>query len=223
MLNRNGRILNSCILWAQKVLDQKDKYIIFGAETSGFKENDVILDYALIDVEGNELFNSRIKPSKRKRISSEATAIHGIRMADLKGCPTFGEVKDDIENIIGDRIAIGYNIEFLNRLVGQTCVQDGCGWFNYDTECAMIQYSEYVGEESYFHNDYNYQKLPNNAPNALGDCYAVLEVIKKMAATPLSEKGQVSALGKSSQSSSGSPRFQRVVKKKSGKAWWKFW
>ena len=75
-------------------------------------------------------------------------------------------------------------------------------------------------EWSYYYGSASYQRLPENDITAIGDCYAVLKLIKMMAETPLSEKGQILA---SKQASTGSGRFQRVEKKKLGKAWWKFW
>ena len=130
-------VRDKAILWARNVFENKDKYVILNTETSGLSRNDVVLDLALIDVDGNELFNSRIKPSKRKRISKEATAIHGIKMADLKDCPTFAEIKSQIESLVARKTAIIYNAEFDEKIIDQTCDQDECGYLSIRTDSAM--------------------------------------------------------------------------------------
>jgi DNA polymerase-3 subunit epsilon len=53
----------------------------------------------------------RIKPSAP--IHPGAQAVHGITLADLEGCPSFGEVCDDIARVFAEAdVIVGYNIAF---------------------------------------------------------------------------------------------------------------
>lgn len=57
-------------------------------------------------------------------------------------------------------------------------------------ECAMLEYSTYIGDWHDYYQDYRYQAL-GGGHRAVGDCRACLEVIRRMAATPLSTEQKV--------------------------------
>jgi DNA polymerase-3 subunit epsilon len=186
MINhRDPAIRDICILWARSILDKKHQYVVLDTETSGLDKNDVVLQIAIIDLDGNGLLNSLIKPTKRKRISPDATAVHGIRMSDLVNAPVFAGLVPQIEEIISAKTVLIYNAEFDKRLINQTCEQDKCRRVMMKAECVMIPYSRYIGKWSDYHSSYVYQRLPGGDHTAMGDCYATLEVIKKMARTGL--------------------------------------
>ncbi|MEL6968805.1 MAG: 3'-5' exonuclease [Bacteroidota bacterium] len=178
------------IAWAQEVLLKKDKYVILDSETTGLKKNDVIVQLAVIDLNGNELFNSLIRPTKRKRISADATSIHGISMKDLKDQPSLSEVIDDFILAIGNKTVLIYNAEYDTRLLEQTCDQDEIASPHFRSRCVMLKYSSFVGEWNEYRGDYKWQRLPGGDHSAIGDCRATLAVIKKMAAyrTPVKSK-----------------------------------
>jgi hypothetical protein len=48
-------------------------------------------------------------------------------------------------------------------------------------QCAMDEYSHFIGEWSDYYNDYKWQKLPRATHNVIEDCLAVLKIIKEMA------------------------------------------
>ena len=100
MIHRDPAIRNKSILWARNILSQKHRYVLLDTETTGLYRNDVILQIGIINLDGNELINSLVKPTKIKRISPDATAIHGISMADLVEAPTFAELVPQIEEVI---------------------------------------------------------------------------------------------------------------------------
>lgn len=54
-----------------------------------------------------------------------------------------------------------------------------------DWQCAMLEYSTFVGDWHDYYRNYRYQPL-GGGHRAVGDCRACLEVIQRMAATPLS-------------------------------------
>ncbi len=170
------------IEWAKQVLENKDQYVILDTETTGLGEKDVIIQLAIIDLDGNPIINTLIKPTLRKRISAESTAIHGIKIGDLANAPTLLEIADDLDEATRDKIVIIYNAEYDDNLLFQTMDQDGFHKFmKFRMNCAMKQYSAFIGQYSEYHGDFKFQRLPGGDHSAVGDCRATLEVIKKMA------------------------------------------
>lgn len=171
------------IEFSRNVLKNKEDYVILDTETTGLGKNDVIVQIGITDLEGNVLLDTLIRPSKGKRISSDATAIHGINIQMLENAPTFKDIYSKFCEIIGSRTILIYNAEFDARLIAQTALQDEIKLNEFNALCIMIGYSTFVGEWSEYHGNYKFQKLIGGDHTAIGDCRATLEVIKRMANT----------------------------------------
>jgi len=167
------------------ILKNKDGYVILDTETTGLGKNDVILQIGLIDLNGKELMNTFILPTKRKRISKDATSIHGITIKSLQGAPSFIEIYPNLKRLIGKRQVLIYNAQYDERLLEQTAKQDGFKLKALNTDCIMGWYSAFVGDWNDYHNSFTWQKLPGGNHSAVGDCQASLKVIEKMASTEL--------------------------------------
>lgn len=172
---------NDSIDIAKTILEDKNKYVILDTETTGLGNNDVIIQIGMIDLDGNILLDSLIKPTKRKRISREATNIHGITMKMLYDAPTFEEIYPKFKEIVGDKKILIYNAEFDVKLIEQTADQDEFVLNEMMTVCMMKLYSGFIGEWSEYHGDWKFQKLKGGDHSAIGDCKATLETIKKVA------------------------------------------
>jgi DNA polymerase III subunit epsilon len=183
--HREPALKNNAIEWARYVLENKEQFVILDTETTGLENHDVIVQIALIDIDGNTLFNSLIKPTKKRTIPSEASAIHGIKIGDLKMSPSFAEIVEDIYHIVKNKTVIIYNEAFDIRLIRQTCIADDVKILTFDSICIMTLYSEFVGAWSEYHQNYRYQRLIGGDHTALSDCLAVLKRIKVMANTDL--------------------------------------
>lgn len=211
-MHRDPKAKDKTILWAKNILDRKERYVILDTETTGLGKRDVIIEISIIDLDGNDLYTSLIKPKNRKSIPREASNIHGIKISHLKECPTFTEVIEHVQGIISNKTVLIYNSEYDERLIDQTCEQDECSYLTLRTDCVMEQYSIFAGKWSDYHHDYTFQKLPGGNHTALGDCKATLEVIKKMAVTTLSNP-------RSENMRNINPhRFINTNKR-----WWEFW
>jgi DNA polymerase III subunit epsilon len=180
--HRNPRDKNAAINWAKNILENQQNYVILDTETTGLNKNDVIIQIGIIDLEGNILLDTLVRPTKRKRISPEATAIHGISMKDLKDKPTFDELIPEIIRITSGKRALIYNAEYDEKLIHQTMDQDNSSYFLLLTKCVMLEYSKFIGQWNDYYFEYAYQKLPSADHSAIGDCKATLKVIQKMAA-----------------------------------------
>jgi DNA polymerase III subunit epsilon len=182
---------NDIIDFTQDLIANKHQYVILDTETTGLGENDVIVQIGMLDLDGNILLDTLVKPTKRKRISSEASAINGITMKMLQDAPTFKELYPKFCEIISNKKLLIYNARYDAKLLLQTALQDGFTLKECDALCIMLGYSAFKGEWSEKYGNYKYQKLPNGDHSAIGDCKAILALIKKMAAaakTPLTKK-----------------------------------
>jgi DNA polymerase-3 subunit epsilon len=206
---------------AKDILNNKSNYVIFDTETTGLGENDVIVQIGLLDLYGNVLMDTLIKPTKRKRISGEATAIHGITMKMLQNAPTFKEIYPRFGEIIRNKQVLIYNAEYDSRLYWQTSAQDEIEPDSYKYLCIMLLYSVFVGDWSDYHGNYKYQRLTGSDHTAIGDCKATLELLNKMA---MAEKTlppvKTTIVEKASPSMETSPDEKTLPPKKK---WWQFW
>lgn len=101
-----------------QALDPAD-VVVFDTETTGLdpEHGDEILSIAVVDGNGNELFSSYVRPSKRRRWP-KATEVNGITWADVKDSPEFVDLCPDIKPIFERaKVVVGYNVEFDKRFV----------------------------------------------------------------------------------------------------------
>jgi DNA polymerase-3 subunit epsilon len=87
---------NEVIEFARNVLKNKEKYLILDTETTGLSDKDIIIQVAVIDLDGNTLIDTLVKPTKRKSIPRDASDIHGIKFKYLRGAPHFVDVLHDL-------------------------------------------------------------------------------------------------------------------------------
>ena len=175
--------------WARRIMESKSRYVILDTETTGLNKRDEIIQLAVIDLDGNMLFNENIRPTKKKRIHPDAYAVHGLTMKVLAECPTFAELAEPLERAMGSKTVISYNGEFDVRMYAQTYRLAGGFLHTGDWECIMLEYAKYVGEWNDYYRNYKWQSLPGGTHSALGDCLATLEVLRTMAATTNQENG----------------------------------
>lgn len=202
MNHPNPKDRNSAIKWARKILKHKDKCVILDTETTGLKRNDVIIQIGIIDLTGQVLLDSLVKPTKRKRISKQATQIHKISMRDLEDQPILKDLSPKIKLITKNKAVLIFNSEYDIKLFDQTSEQDEIDYFEFKTACVMLQYSKFIGKWNEYHGDYTFQGLPGGDHSAIGDCRATLKVIHKMASSTLMDEPLVFT---------------------DSKKWWQFW
>jgi DNA polymerase III subunit epsilon len=185
------------IEWAKAILSD-DNWCIVDTETTGLGKLSQIVQIGAIASNG-EQWQSLVKPTIA--IDEKATEIHGITYEHVKDASYFEQVFVDLWQFVKDRSLIFYNAEFDLKLFRQslrarniqiafpTSDKRKCRIFTNggSIHCAMKQYSRYAGEWSEQYGEYKYQPLPDSKHSALEDCYATLQVIKKMAETNYEE------------------------------------
>jgi DNA polymerase-3 subunit epsilon len=184
--NLNDR--NEAINFARSVLKNKSDYLILDTETTGLGEKDVIIQLAIIDLDGNTLIDTYIRPTKRKSVPRDASAIHGIKYKDLIDAPTFVDILHEISKYLeSNKKFLIYNFMFDARLINQTISADGIKYVsNLKGNCVMQLYSVFLGNWNPISKEYKFQKLPESNHSALEDCHATLKLIKSIAQQELS-------------------------------------
>ena len=186
---------NEAILWARGLMQRSD-WLILDTETTGLKQSgrnlasyDEIIQIGIIDPHGNTVFESLVNPIKR-RMAQDARDKHGIDFRMLKDAPRFREIVPKLRDILNGKLVIAYNAEYDKQMLIQTYAKTPKELRKTDMQftfqCAMDEYSHFIGEWSDYFKDYKFQKLPGTTHNVIEDCLAVLKIIKEMANAELS-------------------------------------
>ena len=91
--------------------------IVFDFETTGkHVQVDQIIQCMFLNLNTGKMLERNVKP--KKKIEYEAIKKHGMTMSDLKHCPTFEQVRQDIFNFIGKKaFLIAHNADNFDKLV----------------------------------------------------------------------------------------------------------
>jgi DNA polymerase III subunit epsilon len=170
----------SAIAWAKEILAAPSDYCILDTETTGLDTPDVCA-IAIIDLSGSILLNTLVKPTIA--VEESARQIHGISDEQLAVAPGWSEVYLQVRKACRGRKIIMYNAAFDWRALKTACELSGVEWRGLGKAgtCAMEMYAQFYGEWSDYHESYRYQPLPGGTHTALGDCQAVLKLLKEMA------------------------------------------
>ncbi len=167
---------NSAIEWARNVLENKDRYLVVDTETTGLKEKDVVIHFAVMNLHREMLINTLVRPTRKRSMHPEAEAIHGITFKELKTAPFFEKVLQSFVPIWEGKQLLAYRAVFHANMIDQTIEQDGIAkpriWLS-DFECIQEKYQDFWGRD--------YLTMPGRDNTGEGDCNAALDVIEEMA------------------------------------------
>ncbi len=172
----------------------RDRIRCIDTETTGLdpEKGDEVLQVAVVDGNGRELFCEYVRPERRKRWN-DAQRVHGIKPSMVMGCMPLSEHKAGIlEAMNGVEWVIGYNIGFDVRMLairknGKDVLRDdwlpkGPGYVD-----VMREYARVHGEWSEKYKRNSFVKLADaakhfgvgkgcKAHDALGDARMAAEV-----------------------------------------------
>jgi DNA polymerase III epsilon subunit-like protein len=142
---------------AQEVLELNP--IFLDTETTGIGLNDVVIEVAIVDREGQVLYDSLVNP--QRPIPEESSRVHGITDEMVQNALTLNQVWADIEKIFHNRAVGIYNAEFDMRLLKQSVLAAGMPWSIKENQafCVMKLFAAWYGEWNKRHSDFKSQKL----------------------------------------------------------------
>ncbi|GCE11631.1 exonuclease domain-containing protein [Tengunoibacter tsumagoiensis] len=174
----------SAIAWARTLM-QRDDWVVIDTETTGLTRDDEIVEIAIVGSKGQILVDTLIRPLQR--IPLEASAVHHIYDADVKGAPTFAQLWPQIAPHF-EGLVLAYNAQFDIRLLRQTLGQSALALPSLMThDCIMKRYASYQKDcygsgqprQSLKHACTHFGIKPG-VHRALGDTIAAWEVVKKL-------------------------------------------
>jgi len=169
--------------WARDLLARQD-WVILDTETTGLGSEAETVQIAVIAPDGAVLLNALVKPTRP--IPPDATQIHGITDAMVTAALPFRDLHPALRALLQGRTVVIYNADYDTRILRQTAELAGLDWRPITVECAMLRYAAFVGQWNSYHGNYRWQRLPtgdHHAHDAVGDCKATLDVIRRMAGT----------------------------------------
>ncbi len=173
-------------------LFRDNEVYLLDTETTGLGPSDEILELAIVDLQGNTLLNTRLKPTCS--ISSAALSVHRINEEVLRDAPRLADIWSDAWVLLKDRKIVTYNASFDQAKLLRSCRVNGISTLSQlgNWYCAMQAYAD-LWRQSGYYGSYTWQSLSkacsqqnidiSDLPlhSALGDCLATLRLLKKMA------------------------------------------
>jgi DNA polymerase-3 subunit epsilon len=176
-----------------------NKFVLLDTETTGLKEHDEIVEISIIDMAGNTLLDTLVRPTIP--IPSEATEINGITNEMVSTAPTWLDVYPLVMAVLRGRKFIAWRAEFDARMITQT--SSIYGIYNKLSPADAIReykavhdnyidgqevYSMWVGEEEKDRPGFRRQRLQNaikqmnvivsgSAHRSLADCHGMHGVL----------------------------------------------
>jgi DNA polymerase-3 subunit epsilon len=184
--------------FARVVLDNKDNYLILDVETTGLDAKDVVIQIGIIDMDGNALLDSLVKPSLIMEISTNVTNITGIDMKMLSNAPTLRQLHPEIQEIVRNKQVLVYNAGFAKKYLILSSWQDGFQIEGINLMDVANYYAMFQGKWIEERDACKIPLISTDDKSVIGDCRATMNALSQMAQFD-------------------SVRFLKT------KSWWKFW
>ena len=133
--------------------------VYLDTETTGTGPTAEIIEIAIVDQDGQLLFESLVKP--RGAIEPDAMRVHGITPDQLQSAPGWAEVWPQAEAQLAGRRVGTYNSEFDIRMIKQSHLRN---WINRRLQeetffCIMKLYARFYGERDPRSRSFRWQTL----------------------------------------------------------------
>ncbi|EHZ4266266.1 3'-5' exoribonuclease, partial [Salmonella enterica] len=120
--------------------------VFLDTETTGLDAGAQALEIGLVNVRGDLIYETRLKPTIS--IDPAAAAVHGISEAMLADAPAWPDIAQQLQHHIGRRPLVIFNADFDMRILKQTAAayNDPSSWLDTLTVyCAMRLAAGYYG------------------------------------------------------------------------------
>lgn len=174
------------LTWASYLFDT----IIIDTETTGLHGDVEIVEVSAIDLKGNVLLNTLVRP--QKPIPSDATSIHGITDAMVFDAPTFSQVWPVLRALLSQYRVVIYNAQYDTRVIRNLAQKELLPYPSIVADCAMLAYSSYrQAPNEHGYDSYKWFKLceagddlgvvvESKAHRSLADCLTTLGIIDRL-------------------------------------------
>ena len=139
---------------------------VLDTETTGLGDKDEIIEISIIDVRGNVVIDTLIKPTIL--IPPSASAIHTITNMDISSAPYITEIITELNQLLQNNAVAIYNAEFDLRMLRQSLSVHGQKLpdnLQDNSFCIMELYAVFNGEFNETKLGYKWIKLSDAAAN----------------------------------------------------------
>lgn len=155
MIHHSGR--DEAVRKARGLLQQHPIYL--DTETTGTGPEAEIIEIALLDHNGDLLFESLVRP--KSAIEPDAGRLHGITEEMVQGAPHWRDLWPQVELLLAERVIGIYNSEFDLRLLRQTHQKNWMVWRADEGNffCIMKLYALFFGDWDSRRGGYRWHSL----------------------------------------------------------------
>lgn len=171
--------------WAKERLSDPNTTIL-DLETTGLltkQPNSEIVQITLINIWEKPLLNMLVKPNFP--IGWEAIRLHKIEPKMVNSSPTFEQIAPLLIALVSGKHLVSYNAQFDIHFITHMLSKYGFEVPEFQTSCAMENFSKWQGEWSKSKGSWKWQKLPclafGEAHDSFVDCLSTIRLMKKMA------------------------------------------
>ena len=177
---------------AIQALDSLEHAVVLDTETSGLQSNkkSEVIELAIVDLNGDILFNSLLKPfhfdDYGSKDTQKAQDVHKISREELEVSPTLPDVWPLLCSILVSHPIIAYNDNFDIPILRRSIFKWDINPPRLYSTCAMKMFSAYLEQDEYFSLEYacNYLNIDRSqfgdSHRALADTLATVELLRKM-------------------------------------------
>jgi DNA polymerase III epsilon subunit-like protein len=146
-------------------IEHKTSYLFVDCETTGLKPGpDEVLSISVIDQTGRLVFNSLIRPERRKKWV-DAQNIHHISPEMVKDAPTYKDVIPQLQQIFRGAHVVIYNLDFDRKFLAEAM----CTASSF--HCCMKAYAYFKKEIDPYRGTYRWHKLEVAYDNLFHDTF----------------------------------------------------
>ncbi|GLV55069.1 hypothetical protein KDH_19160 [Dictyobacter sp. S3.2.2.5] len=129
--------------WAQQIVRRRP--LILASKTLTIASNEEIIELAIVDIYGQIVFNSLIKPGQPLTVTEGD--LQGIPTNQLAQAPNFPEIWPQIYPLLIQNELIIYNAAFYLRSLRQEAARYQLALPAIVSHCMMTKYALYAGEK----------------------------------------------------------------------------
>lgn len=105
------------------VINVPDDFVVLDTEDTGLSKMDEVVELAIIDTKGDEIYHSKFKPTRPMTI--KASQVTGFTNDSLANEPLYKDEWENIKKAINGKPIIAYNTKYDKRMMIQTAIRYG--------------------------------------------------------------------------------------------------